>query len=53
MDILAKEVGKEARRRSAGINLVSSLPHVTATGCHLDSGDYLKAFNRLGRTRLT
>jgi len=46
MDILAKEIGKEPAEIRR-INLVSSLPHVTATGCHLDSGDYLKAFNSL------
>ena len=46
MDILAKEIGKEPAEIRR-INFVSSLPHVTATGCHLDSGDYLKAFNSL------
>jgi carbon-monoxide dehydrogenase large subunit len=49
MDILAKEVGKESAEIRR-INLVRSFPYVTATGCHLDSGDYLKAFNSLVNT---
>ncbi len=49
MDILARRIGKdpiELRR----LNLVGSFPHITATGCHLDSGDYRKALNILAST---
>lgn len=49
MDILAKEVCKEPAEIRR-LNLVPSLPYVTATGCHLDSGDYLKTFNSLVET---
>jgi carbon-monoxide dehydrogenase large subunit len=49
MDILARRVGKDPLdiRR---LNLVGSFPYMTATGCHLDSGDYKKALNSLVST---
>ena len=46
MDILARRLAKdpiEIRR----LNLVGSFPYITATGCHLDSGDYRKALDTL------
>jgi aerobic carbon-monoxide dehydrogenase large subunit len=49
MDMLARRVAKdpiEVRR----LNLVGSFPYITATGCHLDSGDYRKALNSLVST---
>ena len=49
MDMLARRVAKdpiEVRR----LNLVGSFPYITATGCHLDSGDYRKALNTLVST---
>lgn len=46
IDLLGRELGidpAEMRRR----NLIASLPYVSATGIHHDSGDYVKVFNHL------
>jgi aerobic carbon-monoxide dehydrogenase large subunit len=49
IDLVARELGKDpAEVRRA--NLIPKLPHVTATGVHYDSGDFLKVWDYLIRT---
>lgn len=49
IDLIARKVGKDPAvvRR---LNLISELPHVTATGVNYDSGDFLKVFDSLLKT---